>query len=201
MFDSRSSHGRSAHPARSPLFTQLIKFGAVGGVGFVVNLVVFNLLRATIFSPDDVAHGPIYATIIATLVAIVTNWLGNRYWAFSAQRRTNTFREGLEFFLVSIVGMLIPLGCLWLSHYVLGFTSLLADNLANNVIGLALGTLFRFAFYRWWVFAPRRSAQLDIEPLDAPSAVAALPAQLAETASRPGAELPAAPDSGLVGER
>jgi putative flippase GtrA len=45
----------------------------------------------------------------------------------------------------------------WLSHYVLGFTSLLADNIANNVIGLLLGTLFRFAFYRWWVFSPKRA--------------------------------------------
>ena len=103
-------------------------------------------------------HGPIYATIIATLVAIVTNWIGNRYWAFAKQRQSNTVREGVEFFLVSLAGMGIPLLCLWLSHYVLGFTSLLADNIANNVIGLALGTLFRFALYRWWVFSPDRVA-------------------------------------------
>ena len=38
----------------------------------------------------------------------------------------------------------------------LGFTSLLADNISSNVIGLGLGTLFRFTFYRMWVFAPHR---------------------------------------------
>ncbi|MDQ1584437.1 MAG: hypothetical protein QOF36_2491 [Microbacteriaceae bacterium] len=140
----------------SRLLPQLVKFGAVGAVGFLVNLVVFNLLMLTVFAPKVMHHGPIYATIVATVVAIVTNWVGNRYWAFSAQRQTSTAREALEFVLVSLAGMGIPLGCLWVSHYLLGYTSLLADNISNNVVGLAIGTLFRFALYRWWVYSPER---------------------------------------------
>ena len=38
------------------------------------------------------------------------------------------------------------------SHYGLGFTSPLADNIAKNVIGLGIGTVFRFWTYRTWVF-------------------------------------------------
>ena len=34
--------------------------------------------------------------------------------------------------------------------------SVLADNISTNVIGLALGTAFRFTLYRLWVFAPHR---------------------------------------------
>jgi hypothetical protein len=48
--------------------------------------------------------------------------------------------------------MLIALACLWFSHYALGLTSVLADNISANVVGLALGTLFRFWSYRRWVF-------------------------------------------------
>jgi len=33
-----------------------------------------------------------------------------------------------------------------------GFTSALADNISANVVGLGLGTLFRFWSYRKWVF-------------------------------------------------
>jgi len=155
------------------LLPQLMKFGAVGAVGFVVNLAVFNGLMLTVFS--GVHHGTIYATIAATVVAIGTNWVGNRYWAFSAQRQTRAAREGVEFFVVSLAGMGIPLLCVWISHYLLGYTSLLADNIANNVIGLGLGTLFRFAFYRWWVFSPKRAHRATLS-------------------------LPAAPDGGLVGD-
>ena len=42
--------------------------------------------------------------------------------------------------------------CLVLSHYGLGLTSRLADNIAT-IIGIGLGTLFRFWTYRRFVFA------------------------------------------------
>jgi putative flippase GtrA len=136
--------------------SQLGKFGAVGLVGFAVDVTVFNLLRTTILDSDEVHAGPIYAKVISTLLAILVNWIGNRLWTFSANRQDHTVREGLEFFAVSLVGMGIGLACLWVSHYVLGFTSVLADNISGNVIGLALGAVFRFSLYRWWVFAPHR---------------------------------------------
>jgi putative flippase GtrA len=50
------------------------------------------------------------------------------------------------------IGLLISLTCLWVSHYVLGFTSVLADNVAANVVGLAAGTAFRFWAYKRFVF-------------------------------------------------
>jgi len=61
-------------------------------------------------------------------------------------------REYVLFFLLNGVAMLISVAVLWFSHYVLGFDSPLADNISANVVGLALGTLFRFWSYRKWVF-------------------------------------------------
>ena len=139
------------------LFAQLGKFGAVGLVGLVVDIAVFNILRATVLDPADVQGGSLIAKVISTALAILVNYLGNRYWTFGQTRRNQLLREGVEFLLVSLGGMLIALGCLFFSHYVLGFTSALADNIAGNVVGLILGTLFRFAFYRYWVFHPSRS--------------------------------------------
>src|SRR5512133_2760398 len=137
---------------------QLAKFGMVGLVGFAVDITVFNLLRATVFSPEAVASGPIWAKVVSTVLAILANWVGNRYWTFSKDRRSQTLREGLEFFAVSLVGMGIGLACLWVSHYVLGYTSVIADNISSNVIGLLLGAIFRFTLYRYWVFSPSRQA-------------------------------------------
>ena len=51
----------------------------------------------------------------------------------------------------------IGLGCLWVSHYGMGFTSVLADNISANVVGLGLGAVFRFSLYRYWVFSPSRA--------------------------------------------
>ena len=143
------------------LIAQLARFGAVGAVGLVVDVAIFNALRITVLSPDDVASGPFWAKVISTSVAIVVNWIGNRYWTFGAQRQSKAAREGLEFAVVSVGGMLIGLLCLWVSREVLGYTSLLADNIASNVVGLALGTAFRFTLYRVWVFNPKRVARLS----------------------------------------
>ena len=139
------------------LIAQLARFGTVGAFGFVIDVGVFNLLRITVLSPDAIAEGPFWAKVISTTLAIIVNWIGNRYWTFGKERQPRALREGLEFGLVSLGGMLIGLACLWVSREVLGYTSLLADNIASNVIGLALGTAFRFALYRLWVFNPRRS--------------------------------------------
>ncbi|MBK4346898.1 GtrA family protein [Lacisediminihabitans changchengi] len=142
------------------LARQAVSFFLVGGIGLVIDVVVFNALRTTVLSPHDVHGGPIIAKTISTALAIVANWIGNRYWTFRAERRRGSraqvVREAVEFGAVSIAGSLIALGCLWISHYALGYTSLLADNVASNVVGLALGTAFRFALYRWWVFGVRR---------------------------------------------
>jgi putative flippase GtrA len=140
------------------LIAQIARFGVVGLLGLVVDVGVFNLLHVTIFSPADVHNGPLLAKVVSTSLAIVVNWLGNRYWTFRHQRRTHWLREAFEFAMVSLGGLLIAVGCLWFSEYVLGFRSLLADNIATNVVGLVLGTAFRFAFYRFWVYSPSRTA-------------------------------------------
>jgi putative flippase GtrA len=159
--DEAVERAEPGHGLRSrwlPQLFQLVKFGAVGGVGVVVNFAVFNGLWLTVFNPAVMPHGPLLATVVATLVAIAVNWLGNRYWAFAADRQSNTAREGFEFLVASLVGMLVPLLCIGVSHYLLGLHSLLADNLSSNVVGLALGTVVRYALYKFWVYSPRRAA-------------------------------------------
>lgn len=138
-----------------PLLTQLLRFGLVGGFGFIIDVAVFNALRLTVLAPEVIDSGPLLAKVVSTSVAIACNWVGNRYWTFGSTRRANVAREGIDFVIVSIGGMIIGLGCLWVSHYVLGFTSVLADNIASNIVGLGLGAAFRFWLYRTWVFAPR----------------------------------------------
>jgi putative flippase GtrA len=153
------------------LARQLFAFALVGGVGFVLDLVVFNVLRLTVFAPEAHHEGPILAKLISTAVAIAANWVGNRYWTFGPHRRPDSGIEALEFLLVSILGMGIGLGCLWVSHYAFGWTSLLADNLSSNVVGLLLGSIVRFALYRHWVYQPGRASRkgLRVRAAAAPS--------------------------------
>lgn len=134
-----------------------MKFGVVGGLGFVIDVGLFNLLRTGAFGHDHFFQGAIGAKIVSTSVAILFNWVGNRYWTFREHRRHDVVREFVEYVVVAVGGLLIGLLCLWVSHHLLGFTSLLADNISANVIGLALGTAFRFLLYRFWVWGHHRT--------------------------------------------
>jgi putative flippase GtrA len=143
------------------LISQFARVGAVGLVGLVVDVGLFNLLCLTALNPATVPEGALWATVVSTSVAIVVNWLGNRYWTFRNERRSHWVREGIEFVLVSLGGLAIALFCVWFSEHVLGYHTLLSDNIAKNVVGLALGTIFRFTFYRLWVFNTARQAPTE----------------------------------------
>ncbi len=138
------------HASIDVLYRELVKFGVIGAVAFVVDFGVFNLLRHEVVG--SLADKPLTAKTISVLVATVVAWLGNRYWTFRRRRRASRRREFVLFMLMNIGGLGIALACLGFSHYVLGFTSALADNIAGNMVGLALGTLFRFWAYRQLVF-------------------------------------------------
>ena len=133
------------------LVRELMKFGVVGGVAFVVDVGLFNLLRA--HGPEGIHGWAIAAKTVAVVAAIAVNWIGNRVWTFrSRTRRTDTAREAVEFFIASVAGSLVALACLGVSHYGLHLTSAFADNISANVVGLVLGSLLRFVAYRQWVF-------------------------------------------------
>lgn len=134
------------------LLRDLLRFGMVGGVGFVVDIGLFNLLRLTVLASDHIPGAPLIAKTLSVLAAIAANWAGNRWWAFRDRRGEHPGREALAFLLVSLAGSGIALVCLGLTHYVLGFTSPLADNISANVVGLGLGSAARFIAVRSWIF-------------------------------------------------
>ena len=127
------------------LVRELMKFGTVGAFAFVIDVGLFNvILHAT--------DKPLTSKTISTVVATTVSYVGNRYWTFRRRQRSTVRREYTLFFVLNGIGLLISLACLYVSHYVLGFTSRLADNIAANVIGLGLATAFRFWSYRRFVF-------------------------------------------------
>lgn len=134
--------------ARSTL-TSLINFGLVGGLAFVVDIGVYNLLRITVLEDK-----PIMAKVISVAVATLVAWIGNRQLTFRTERSRPAFREAFLFGVMNVIGLGIAALCLFVSHYLLGFTSQLADNIAGNGVGLVLGMVFRYLAYRFVVFRP-----------------------------------------------
>ena len=139
------------------LIRYALKFGVVGLVGYFTDVSIFNALRLGAFGIDHFFQQPLGAKIVSVTIATIVTWFGNRYWTFREHRRENFVLELLEFGAIAVVGMGISLLCLYISHYVMGYDTLLADNISSNVIGLVIATAFRFLMYRYWVYGPHRS--------------------------------------------
>ena len=153
MTSSASSTRRSAPLLRRLRdgIGELFRFGAVGIVAFVIDVGLFNAL-VHLGSPGVLSDRPLTAKTISTVVATVFAYQANREWTWRDRQRRGWLREYALFFALNAVGLIVTLMPLAISRYVLGLDSALADNVSANVVGIALGTLFRFWSYRRWVF-------------------------------------------------
>jgi putative flippase GtrA len=121
------------------------KFLIVGGTGVIVVLVGSDLLHY------ELGLGKFTAVTIATVVATILAFVGNRYWSFAKRQGGGAHIETILFFLLNGVGLLIQYGSIGLVTDVLGLSSRIWYTVAN-LVGIGIGTLFRFWSYRKWIW-------------------------------------------------
>jgi putative flippase GtrA len=137
---------RAAWSRWNLLIHEMAKFGIVGAVCYVIDFAVSNLCHVLL------GMGPLSAKTVSTVVAATCAYLGNRHWSFTHRARTGVRREYTLFIVLNAIGLFIALACLGIARYVLGLKGVLAFNIAGNIIGTGLGTIFRFWAYKRWVF-------------------------------------------------
>src|SRR5436309_11312239 len=134
-------HVRVRHGVRKPHnWLQLVRFGAVGASGYVVNLAVFALCVH--------AAGIDYrvSAVIAWIVSVLNNFWWNRHWTFGAHQ-AHPVHQGARFFAVSLLAF--------------GFTYLVLIGLVSGAgmtkvpaqaIAIAAGTPLNFVGQKLWSF-------------------------------------------------
>ena len=166
------------------------KFLVVGGIGFVVTLGGADVLHL------GLGVNKYTAITVATVVATVVTFVGNRYWTFRHRAGAGTTRESVMFFVLNGVGLLFQYACIWIVQDLLHHQGGLWYNVAN-LIGIVFGTLFRFWSYRKWVWhmlPPELEVPADALPAD-PSG----PMPEYEPEGRAAAFVPPAPPAGHDG--
>jgi putative flippase GtrA len=133
----------------------------VGTLAFVITIGVTNALHKGGMSG-------VMATTIATLVATVFAFFGNRHWAFKHRSGHGLGREGLLFLVFNGIGLVIQVGAVAIVQHGFGKKDSLSLNVAL-VIGVGVATLIRLYSYHRWVFntapaEPPAAEQLEPEP-------------------------------------
>jgi putative flippase GtrA len=135
------------------LIHELGKFGTVGAVAYLIDTILYKAML------DSLHLETLTAKTLSTVVSATVAFVGNRFWTWRHRARSKLHREYVLYFFFNVVGLGIALTCVALSHYGLGsawsvFRSSNADLIAGNLVGTALGTIFRFWSYRRFVFLP-----------------------------------------------
>ncbi len=120
-------------------WVQLLKFSAVGGSGFVVNLVAYWLAL------DYVGLEYHLAATASFLIAAANNYLWNRLWTFRDQRGHIGY-QGLRFLIVS--GLAYGANLLFLS----AFVSIGAGKIIAQAVAIVLVTPINFVGNKLWSF-------------------------------------------------
>jgi putative flippase GtrA len=147
-------HVRLVHGMRrSANWLQLVRFGLVGGAGFVVNLAVYALF----------VHGAgleyRVASVIAWLVAVVNNFLLNRHWTFDARDQGRAHHQAARFVIVSLAAEIVSL--LLLTVFV---ESAHIAKVPAQALAVALSMPFNFVGNKLWTFRSSSDALLDETP-------------------------------------
>jgi putative flippase GtrA len=125
--------------------SEVTQFLVAGGLAYAVDVLVFNLGLS-------LGMGGVAAKIVSSIPATIVAYVGNRYWTYRHRDRTGVGREYTLFFVFSAIAAGIQASSVFVSHNLMGYESTLADNISANIVGMALGTLFRFWAFRTWVF-------------------------------------------------
>ncbi|MDK3256158.1 GtrA family protein [Blastococcus capsensis] len=159
-FPARMRRLLSTRPGR--LVRELGAFGVVGGVCFLVDIALFQLLYA------HVGVGAVTSKLLSTLVSMTFAFLGHRFWSFAGRARTGLRREYSLFAVVNGSTLLLGLAIVAFVRYPLGQEGALVLQLAN-VGSIAVGTVIRFLAYRRWVFPAPAADAADTPVRDAES--------------------------------
>jgi putative flippase GtrA len=140
------------------LIHEAAKFSVVGVLSFGVTIVGANVLHS------GAGLGELVSVTIATTVATVLSFLGNKHWAFRHRKGNALHRESILFFVCNGVGLLFQLAFVAAVQFGLGLKGTLAYNVAN-ILGVLVATSFRLYTYRQWVFPMAGGEALDAEDL------------------------------------
>ncbi|SEH04032.1 Putative flippase GtrA (transmembrane translocase of bactoprenol-linked glucose) [Nonomuraea solani] len=136
---------RRLHERFESLVHELAKFGSIGAIAFVLDTGLLNLFNL------GMGWGPLTSKVLATTISTTFAYLGNRFWTFRHREQSGLGREYFLFFLLNGIALLFGMLTIGFTTYTLGLEDSLSFNIAN-IVGVGLGTLFRFWSYKKWVF-------------------------------------------------
>ena len=111
------------------LFSQLIKFGLVGGIAFLIDYGIMVFLTEVFKIPS------LISAAISFTVSVIFNYISSVKWVFDVDKEKNSkTKELVVFILLSIVGLGINELIMWIMDKEFGIYYMISKIVATIVV-------------------------------------------------------------------
>ena len=111
------------------LFNQLIKFGLVGGIAFIIDYGIMVLLTEVFKVPS------LISAAISFTVSVIFNYIASIKWVFDVDKEKNSkAKELIVFILLSIIGLGINELIMWIMDKEFGIYYMISKIVATIVV-------------------------------------------------------------------
>lgn len=135
------------YQTRPKEFNRFVKFAIVGALGAIIDFGLLNLMRGY-FGWDL-----IWANTLSVSVAIVSNFIWNRFWTYPESRSRKKRTQLPQFALVNLIGLLIN------NLIVVGLDAILISHVGEpwsyniaKAIAIAVVLFWNFGINRLWTY-------------------------------------------------
>lgn len=110
------------------LITQFIKFGMVGGIAFAIDYGLFGILGQGMGVPLLIAN------TLSFTVSVIFNYVASMKFVFDGREDLSKAREFIIFLILSVIGLVINNGILFLTVKKFGIHAMVAKIFATVVV-------------------------------------------------------------------
>jgi dolichol-phosphate mannosyltransferase len=128
-------------PYKKDVIKEFVKFGVVGGIGTIVNIIILYLLT------EKVGIYYLISAIFSFIIAMSSNFILNKIWTFKENIRLGIKKKYLQFSLISILALLVNLLFLYIFTEFFGIYYII-----SQILGIGISLIINFLGNKLWTF-------------------------------------------------
>jgi len=137
---------------------RFLKFAFVGVTGTIVDFGIMNLMSLVFGLPL------VWAQAISFTIAVINNFLWNRFWTYPDSRSKAAHHQLIQFFMINLVGIAIRTPLIpWLDKIILNVLNNMQFNLPltnsvisqNPALAIVIGVVMLWNYFanRYWTYS------------------------------------------------